>query len=324
MRSHKLIDILRGKTRHRVEGDPGAVANAIHFLSRAPVFDFGELGLEVTITPEGRHLVRAPSLTPDEYEWLREGLIPLPFHECIFEFRMATAEWFVMLTATTLTEEYINAADKPFDLSRPLPWDGGAAIPACRAILQSIKVSGESVHVTGIWVREEIGMPWVAGFNHGDPKATRPVNFVSESSALVERHMAVERRIGREKLVEWMRVECAGPFATAQYLLMMLMSRSTAITYVEPDAALIKAQAKRGDTPKRRYAAVVIDKGAKVRAAGGGTHASPSKHWRRSHVRVLHRGTAAERRIMIARVLVGVRDDFEPVHNDYRVKGASR
>lgn len=50
-----------------------------------------------------------------------------------------------------------------------------------------------------------------------------------------------------------------------------------------------------------------------------GTHASPRIHWRRSHVRTYNRGLPNERKIVIARQIVGRRELGEVTH-DYVVR----
>jgi hypothetical protein len=56
----------------------------IEHLPQAEMFDFGDLHLEPTMEKEGQHKV--PSLTPDEREFWREGLIPLPHRIVWYEF----------------------------------------------------------------------------------------------------------------------------------------------------------------------------------------------------------------------------------------------
>ena len=60
---------------------------------------------------------------------------------------------------------------------------------------------------------------------------------------------------------------------------------------------------------------------AHAEAAEQGPRAHPRLHWRRSHVRVLHAGLPDEKRIVIPRFLVGLRDADSPqvMRREYKV-----
>lgn len=86
MIAHKIIDSLRGSKKYRLLEWPGwqdldrrATADRI---DRAQKFDFGSLPLERN--PGG--VWDLPDLTADEMNFWRDGLIPLPFPLCWYEF----------------------------------------------------------------------------------------------------------------------------------------------------------------------------------------------------------------------------------------------
>ena len=112
---------------------------------------------------------------------------------------------------------------------------------------------------------------------------------------------------------------------TAIYLALMLCSRSTEVTQSdEPARKLNVARAKMGRAPLEQHRIVRIVPETCLRAAraeqGLSDRLPPRLHWRRSHIRVLHRGTAEERRVLIPRFLVGRASDGEVSH-EYRVVG---
>lgn len=109
------------------------------------------------------------------------------------------------------------------------------------------------------------------------------------------------------------------------YMMLMLVSRSTETTRVEPPAKLNAARVRRGKRPLKSHTVVSIVPKRIVRRiqreegedAAAWHRASPRLHWRRSHVRTL----ASGKRIVIARMLVGYRGkDGAMVEHDYRVK----
>jgi hypothetical protein len=107
----------------------------------------------------------------------------------------------------------------------------------------------------------------------------------------------------------------------AIYLTIMLNSRSTEITESVPPVRLNRARAKRGRTElaSHRIVRIVPDAYLRERRAESGlTRLPPRLHYRRSHIRTLHRGTAQQRRILIPRFLVGRASDAEVSH-EYRI-----
>lgn len=101
-----------------------------------------------------------------------------------------------------------------------------------------------------------------------------------------------------------------------------MQAKGVEVETVTPAAALQKARAKRGKAPLVEYKVLKIGGISKTgRVIGvGRSHASPKSHWRRGHVRTIHRGTPEERKIPIPAVIVnGGTPGF--VHKVYQVGG---
>ena len=85
--AHKVIDALRGlDKKHTLTPVPGAPDKAAReeaaaMIERAQKFDFGNLVLE----QKDDNSYTIPALTEDEKNFWREGLIPLPFPVCWYE-----------------------------------------------------------------------------------------------------------------------------------------------------------------------------------------------------------------------------------------------
>ena len=82
-----------------------------------------------------------------------------------------------------------------------------------------------------------------------------------------------------------------------------------------PDKLNIK-RAKRGRGPLFSHHVLKIGGARQYGGGGERTHASPRKHWRRGHVRTLHRGAADEKKIILGPTIVGGRGF---VSKDYEV-----
>jgi hypothetical protein len=98
----------------------------------------------------------------------------------------------------------------------------------------------------------------------------------------------------------------------------LLASDAVEVAEVAAPKRLNKRRLKKGKVPLYDHHVVKI-KG--VSKSGGiiplgGTHASPRQHWRRGHIRTLHRDTLEEKKIMIPATLIGGRGF---VSKDYEV-----
>lgn len=91
--AHHIIDVLRGKIKRPQLFDltkTGGkyVADMAKLIEGAHKFDFGELILEVKENIPSGPVYALPALTADEMGFWRDGLIPLPFETCWFEFTL--------------------------------------------------------------------------------------------------------------------------------------------------------------------------------------------------------------------------------------------
>ncbi len=105
------------------------------------------------------------------------------------------------------------------------------------------------------------------------------------------------------------------------YLSLMLISRSTEIVRERAPEKLNKSRIAKGKASLADHTIVRILPKEYLRqrlAESGRTHASPRLHWRRSHLRTLHRGTQEERKIIIQRHLISKASQAEISH-EYRI-----
>jgi hypothetical protein len=110
-----------------------------------------------------------------------------------------------------------------------------------------------------------------------------------------------------------------GPLAV--YLTLMINSKTTETEKITPPAKLNKARikAKKQPLPIHRIVRIIPKEYLRARLAESGrTRLSPRLHWRRSHIRTLHRGEPNERKIIIPRFLVSRASEAEVTH-EYRV-----
>lgn len=102
----------------------------------------------------------------------------------------------------------------------------------------------------------------------------------------------------------------------------MLMSRGVIKDFNPEPAKLNKKRAKKGKPLiKKSYTIKLCTDVHKTENKNNGAHASPRPHWRRGHIRTMHRGTEKEFHIPIAPCLVAA-DGTELIKpRDYEVKG---
>ncbi len=111
----------------------------------------------------------------------------------------------------------------------------------------------------------------------------------------------------------------AGPLAT--YLTLMINSRTTELRTERAPEKLNRARVARGRTPlaDHRVVRIVPEQYLRERRAEAGiTRLPPRLHWRRSHIRTLHRSEPNQRRILIPRCLVSGASEAEVSH-EYRL-----
>jgi len=93
------------------------------------------------------------------------------------------------------------------------------------------------------------------------------------------------------------------------YVASALLSQTAVTLEVEdPPVKLNKSRKERGKPPLYSHHVVKIKGFSNSgRITNGGTHASPRKHWRRGHVRVLRRGLPNEKKTLIPACLINGR-----------------
>lgn len=131
--AHHIIDVLRGKVKRpefiNMVDDQVVADKTAALIESAQKFDFGELHLELKEQLPTGPIYSLPALTADEMGFWRDGLIPLPFPKCWFEFtlngfrsglcveeRPGTGEWWIMridwLTDKIVLDGIITAVDR--------------------------------------------------------------------------------------------------------------------------------------------------------------------------------------------------------------------
>jgi hypothetical protein len=106
----------------------------------------------------------------------------------------------------------------------------------------------------------------------------------------------------------------------AIYLTLMLTSKTTEVRKARISAvqAMIDRSKNRTPMPAHRTVVIVPERFQYAWDSSGRKHRSPRLHWRRSHLRVIHKGMPEEKKIVIARMLVG-KAELGEVSHDYRV-----
>ncbi len=107
----------------------------------------------------------------------------------------------------------------------------------------------------------------------------------------------------------------------AIYLTVMISSRTTEVDVKTAPKMLNKGRIKKGRPPLFEHRVVRIVPHRYIDrpdGTSGVTRNSPRLHWRRSHVRTLHKGTDQEKKVLISRFLVGKKELGEITH-DYVV-----
>lgn len=282
---HKLLDAFIGapgaecKAMVRPDKTPEITKDradaVIEAITQAEKFDFGQLHLEPA-NETGKYCL--PDITQPEYEAWAEGLIPLPAPVCWFEFTLGKSRSGLLIVETVNDDKHLWSCQQ-FDWSAPNP-----------------------VIMSGIWVSLDLNDPGTA-----------------EAYKLIIHGNNVSRDEQVQILgVHNMRENYAYQAPLAIYMALMINSRSTDIkTEIAPEK-LNKLRKQRGKVPLYTHRVVRIIPDAYIReqrtAQGLSDRLPPRMHWRRSHIRVLHRGEPGERRIIIARMLVAKASEAEVTH----------
>jgi hypothetical protein len=301
--AHKVIDALLdfsgGSHCMPIRGIEEFRRPAATAIKSAEKFDFGYLNLERD--KENPTSYKLPELSDEELMFWAEGLLPLPAPWCWYEYQ---------LSAGCRTGLLIRQIDQP----KP-PMDG----PTVWEIrLTDYFTENGMVMFSGLHVSVKVSaLQQLLGLNlGGNPVLLRVVE--SRPGELfggpkTDADVAEVQRVYVKSLRASVHI--------AIYLTLMLNSRTTEIRREVPPPKLNKARIKRGATPLAEHHVVTIVPlrfRSETDPETGIERRSPRLHWRRSHVRTIYKGTPGERRIVIARMLVG-RADLGEVSHEYRV-----
>lgn len=301
LNSHKLLEALKGQPHStplisELKGDE--LGDIIAAIELAEKFDFGALPLEhnkgapdfapsshdiVSFTSEGtqgQYLI--PQLTAAEQEMWNEGLIPLPADFCYFEFDFGGSRSALLLSENDHIVS-IMRIDFPFKHTD-------------ERIRNHIVLDGLTIQV-----------------DRRAPYRTTRDGTMEYTMTGPKRLLDILERENKD----FVAAQYLSNVPLAQYMLLMLNSRTTEIATEKASPALNKARAKKGRPPLSDHRIVTIVPGRYVdRGDGkGGTHGSPKLHWRRSHIRTTKNG----KRVAVVRHLVGKRELGEITH-DYVVQ----
>ncbi len=267
-----------------------SLESSVHeFLKLVPLaekFDFGLLQVEFVedrpLMNGGRlPMFRLPTVTEDEIDFWFEGLIPLPSDCCWFEFKVSNEQGLDAISGLLVQKR----ADGSIWSQR----------------IECATSKDKDYMIDGTWSSLTID------------RTVKIVNSDKDRDAQIKR------------LHPKRRMEMFGTSALMTvYFCLMINSKTTELRKVVPskDQQSLRRQLKKEPLPNHTVVTIVPKRyinEAKDVAREKGTHASPRLHWRRSHLRIFHRGTDKERRIVISRHLVGRRELGEVTH-DYMVR----
>jgi hypothetical protein len=259
----------------------------IDFLSlifRAERFDFGSLTCEavdnITDTYDEHYKAfRLPSLTDEELGFWFEGLLPLPSPICWYEFKVGD----VISGILAKTD-----ADGRISCQRVEYFEDGEYL------------------IDGTWVTL---------------LEDKKIRFCNEDGERLERL----RSIGKDKAYDLF----GSSALIIIYLTLMINSKSTEVHKHVPTKAQqsLRLQLRRKPLPEFTVVTIVpkryFDEAGTydelVKWKDGKVHSFKRMHWRRSHLRIIHKGLHNEKKIVIARMLVGRRELGEVKH-DYVVR----
>lgn len=280
-----MLDVInkrvrKGKSLENDHSPAKAVEEFLKFIAIAEKFDFGVLPCE-KMEADGKGFnipyFKIPSMTEDEIGFWFEGLIPLPADVCYYEFSLSEEQGFTGISGLLIRK------DRNGDI-----WTQRVEGPQGNDL---------DYIIDGTWTRS----------NRNDT-----ITWINDD---VDRFAALSM-LHSEKLKDYFG---SAPML-AMYLTLMINSKTTDIVRSVPTAKQqsLRKQLKKLPLPLHRIVTIVpqrfIDEAHEADGTKG-THASPRIHWRRSHVRTYNRGLPNERKIVIARQIVGRRELGEVTHD---------
>ena len=147
------------------------------------------------------------------------------------------------------------------------------------------------------------------------------VSIICEDDRLRTFKISTESPRVFQGLESFLRSEAAG-YRLMVYMALMLNSKSTEIIRAIAPHRLNKSRAKSKKSPLRDHAVVTIVPAKFISQSYGEAselRKPPRLHWRRSHLRLVNKGSVNEHNIVIPRCLVGKKELGEISH-EYRVR----
>jgi hypothetical protein len=309
MVAHKLIDVLLGKVKNPplVMPFPAPMKRrelCAEMIRKAAKFDFRTLAVEkLPARAPNNELVDVggawalPNLTPAEMGFFREGLIPLPYSACWYEFTLGGSR-----SGLLVYQSDVDGADTIY--AERLDWNEQGVV--FEGLIASVKL------------------------------ASIPDNDDDLEIYVEGNGRTLERMQNHARLSSILRANVASALPLALYFTLMLNSRTTESERApKPDAALQKRRVQRGrePLPEHRIVTIVPDRFIERGEHLGGTHRPPRLHWRRSHKRHFEQSTPLSKWVptenyrgrlgwwvsIIPRCLVG-RADLGEVSHEYRIE----
>lgn len=260
--AHKFMDALLGGKHPVLESPlanvtPERARLAAGMIKHAQKFDFGVLTLEKDNEVSGAW--RIPQLTGDELEWWRQGLIPLPYPICWYEFVIGGWRSGMLVYEGEGPEAYWRTERLEYLHNiNHIMYDG--LVSRCN--------------------RHQVVM---------DANTESTMEGSRELCVEVEGDVDVLRHLAQPGLRKFLNNNLTANVPLSIYLTLMLNSKTTEVTHAVLPEKLVKKQMKKGRTPLPPHRIVTIVpqrfRGMPAAEPGGGTHRSPRLHWRRSHLR---------------------------------------
>lgn len=257
LQHHRFVDALRRVGKIPLVRVPGVTIKmeleAAKRIEAAMKFDFGDLILEKATEAEhpGGSAYMLPQITPDEQEFWREGLIPLPFPICWYECNIGNGR-----AGFLIYEEGPLWGVERYDMTTSygrleLLFDG------CNVLVDRTDP-----------VRENGDLPMKLG---GNPTVVRMVQM--------------------EELTQSMNWSAAGCLAIYLTLMLNSRSTESRREVPPPKLNKAKGKRGRALLAPHTVVHIVPQRyRSEHDPATGKTHASPRLHWRRSHVRTYETG----------------------------------
>lgn len=277
--AHKLIDAATGRDqRSHLVTNQGTAQDTINNLVRGVAeAEKFDFG-QLMFEKKADGRYSLPDLTEDEKEMWVRGYLPLPSETCWFEYDLGNRRNGLLVTESRNTEGENH------------PW-----------VIQRVDYrNGDLFYWDGAlgginrWEQDYRSDRWA--YIRGGNKTSHMDRTAAYTSIAADVMLSI-------------------------YLTMMINSKTTEMRREPAPERLNRAREQRHQTPLFGHNIVNIVPIRFItdseREATSGTHASPRLHWRRTHVRTLHRGEPTEFKTVIWRFLVGLAERGAVSH-EYR------